>query len=79
MLAGDCEAGVAGAAAADDDSDTLEFLELLMKMKLHDTALCQRTTDELARECLDKFDDPRARSDHVDSIVHKRRTLRVVA
>jgi len=52
MIAGECEVPVACT-----DDDTLKFLDQLYEMKLHNTALCQQTTDELARQCLAKFDD----------------------
>jgi len=60
MIAGDCEVGL---QAAPDDDDTLKFLELLFQLKLHDTPLCERTTGDLVRQCLDKFDDDRATLD----------------
>jgi len=48
-----------GDQATDSDEST-KFVDSLLEMKLHDTALDQRATDELAERCLAKFDDPDA-------------------
>jgi len=57
MIAGGCQ------PVATDDNDALKFLDSLFEMKLHDTALCQQATSDLARQCLAKFDDEEAALD----------------
>jgi len=52
-----------GSEAATDDDNTMKFLDVLFRMKLHETALSERATGDLARHCLAKFDDEEATPD----------------